>query len=243
MNPFEKFLKEKGYTVASFKALDTEKQADLQNEYLGSIEAKLEKSLKQEDIDNAVKKQIDEFKKENEGKESEELKTLRTTVDEQGKKIVELNKSQGENSTNRETAEASFKKAYDEAKGEAEEMAKGEPVKIGLKDIASTSVMSVTTVSSGDFPAAGSSGVITSVMYARWARVLVFFGLMSPESRIMDLVEVQASAEGRSDAINCTLVGDAALTPICVVNPIVGMPFTDQTADADAIAAMSFTTT
>src|SRR5690606_20428060 len=116
MNPFEKFLKEKGYTVASFKALDTEKQADLQNEYLGSIESKLESALTQDDIDKAVKKQIDDFKAEKEKEESEELKNLKTTVDEQGKKIVELNKSQDENSTNRETAEASFKKAYDEAK-------------------------------------------------------------------------------------------------------------------------------
>lgn len=243
MNPFEKFLKEKGYTVASFKALDTEKQADLQNEYLGSIESKLEGALTQADIDAAVKTQIDAFKAEREKTESEELKTLKDTVKVQGEKIVELNKSQGENPMNRETAEASFKKAYDEAKGESEEMTKGEPVKIALKDIASTSVMSVDTVSSGDFPAAGSSGVITSGMYAMWARFLGFFGLMSPESRIMDLVDVQPLSEGRLYAINWTIVGDAAVTPECELKPIVRMEFTDQTADADPVAAMWFTTT
>ena len=55
MNPFEKFLQTKGYTVATFKALDTEKQADMQNEYLGSIEAKVDGALKQTDIDEALK--------------------------------------------------------------------------------------------------------------------------------------------------------------------------------------------
>src|SRR5690606_6198135 len=38
-------------------------------------------------------------------------------------------------------------------------------------------------------------------------------------------------------------VGDAAVTPECELKPIVRMEFTDQTADADPVAAMWFTTT
>lgn len=240
MNPFEKFLKEKGYTVASFKELDTENQADLQNQYLGSIETKLESAPKKSDID-AFQAKIDVFEAEK-ATEKETIETLKATVKEQGEKITKMNKSNGEISP-RETAEASFKAAYDEAKGTSEELVKGEPVKIQMKDIASTSVMSTTTVSSGNFPAAGSSGVITSGMYAMWARFLGFFGLMSPESRIMDLVDVQPLSEGRLYAINTTNVGDAAVTPECELKPIVRMTFTDQTADAEAVAAMWFTTT
>lgn len=240
MNPFEKFLQTKGYTIASFKALDTDEQANLQNDYLGSIESKLESAPKQADID-AFKSQIDGFKTERES-EKAEMTTLKATVEAQGLKITELNKSQGE-APMRETAEASFKKAYDEAKGTAEELVKGEPVKIAMKDIVSTSVMSVDTVSSGDFPTAGSTGVITSGMYAMAARFLGYFGLMSPESRVMDLVDVQPLTEGRLYAVNYTTVGDAAVTPECELKPIVRMAFTDQSVEADPVAAMWFTTT
>lgn len=240
MNPFEKFLQTKGYTVASFKALEADEQANLQNDYLGSIESKVDSAPKQADID-AFKNQIEDFKKERDT-EKEELKTLKDTVEKQGQKIIEMNKSNGE-TPNRETAEASFKKAYDEAKGTAEEIVKGEQVKIAMKDILSTSVMSVDTVSSGDFPTAGSTGVITSGMYAMAARFLGYFGLMSPESRVMDLVDVQPLTEGRLYAVNYTTVGDAAVTPECELKPIVRMAFTDQSVEADPVAAMWFTTT
>jgi len=240
MNPFEKFLKEKGYTIAAFKAMETDEQADIQNQYLGSIETKFENAPKKSDIE-AFQSKIEALEAEK-ATEKETIETLKATVKEQGEKITKMNKSNGERSP-RETAEASFKTAYDEAKGESEEITKGEPIRITIKDIASTSVMSTTTVSSGDFPAAGSSGVITSGMYAMWARFLGFFGLMSPESRIMDLVDVQPLSEGRLYAINTTNVGDAAVTPECELKPIVRMTFTDQTADAEAVAAMWFTTT
>lgn len=240
MNPFEKFLQTKGYTIASFKALDTDEQANLQNDYLGSIESKVDSAPKQADIE-AFKTQIEGFKTERET-EKQEIATLKDTVEKQGLKIVELNKTQGE-APMRETAEASFKKAYDEAKGTAEELVKGEPVKIAIKDIASTSVMSVDTVSSGDFPAAGSTGVITSGMYAMAARFLGYFGLMSPESKVMDLVDIQPLTEGRLYAVNYTTVGDAAVTPECELKPIVRMAFTDQSVEADAVTAMWFTTT
>lgn len=38
---FKKFLESKGYTAETFKALEAEKQADLQNEYLGTLETQI----------------------------------------------------------------------------------------------------------------------------------------------------------------------------------------------------------
>lgn len=197
----------------------------------------------------AIKKAVEEAKKnwESEQKSKEdatqkELESLKETVTKQGAKITELNKGIQEGAKV-ETADKAFEKAYTEAKGESEELVKEEPIRIQMKDIASTSVMSVSTANSTAFPAAGSSGIVTSGMYAMWARFLGFFGVMSPESKIMDLVDVQPLAEGRLYAINTTIVGDAAVTPECTLKPIVRMTFTDQTADAEAVAAMWFTTT
>lgn len=62
MNPFEEFLKTKGYTSASFKELETEKQADLQNEYLGSIEAKFENVSSKEELTKAITDAKEELK-------------------------------------------------------------------------------------------------------------------------------------------------------------------------------------
>ena len=39
---FKKFLESKGYTAETFKSLEAEKQADLQNEYLGTLETQIE---------------------------------------------------------------------------------------------------------------------------------------------------------------------------------------------------------
>jgi len=63
MNPFEKFLQTKGLSVDAFKALETEKQADIQNEYLGSIEKQLENSVSKETLTAELKK-ADETAKE-----------------------------------------------------------------------------------------------------------------------------------------------------------------------------------
>ena len=39
---FKKFLESKGFTAETFKTLEAEKQADLQNEYLGTLETQIE---------------------------------------------------------------------------------------------------------------------------------------------------------------------------------------------------------
>jgi len=59
MNPFETFLQTKGITLGAFKALEVEKQADIQNEYLGSIEKKLENSISKETLDTEIQKAKD----------------------------------------------------------------------------------------------------------------------------------------------------------------------------------------
>lgn len=56
MNKFLKFLETKGYNKETFTALEAEKQAELQNDYLGSIEEQLEKSMSKTDFEAAIAK-------------------------------------------------------------------------------------------------------------------------------------------------------------------------------------------
>jgi hypothetical protein len=56
MEPFEKFLQTKGITLDAFKALEVEKQADIQNEYLGHIEKQLENSVSKETLATEIQK-------------------------------------------------------------------------------------------------------------------------------------------------------------------------------------------
>lgn len=37
MNPFEKFLRNNGYTIADFKVMEADEQDELQNQYLTEI--------------------------------------------------------------------------------------------------------------------------------------------------------------------------------------------------------------
>jgi hypothetical protein len=69
---FKKFLETKGHTPEAFKALDAEKQAELQNEYLGTLETQI-KALEGTATDVAtLKTQLEDLKKAD---KTEELTT------------------------------------------------------------------------------------------------------------------------------------------------------------------------
>jgi len=55
MNPFELFLKSKGYTVADFEGFEETKQAQIQNEYLGHIESQLKDFMTAEKVAELTK--------------------------------------------------------------------------------------------------------------------------------------------------------------------------------------------
>lgn len=55
MNPFEVFLKSKGYKVADFEGFDETKQAQIQNDYLGHIESQMKGFMTAEQVKEATK--------------------------------------------------------------------------------------------------------------------------------------------------------------------------------------------
>ncbi|UYW01789.1 hypothetical protein K5I29_02370 [Flavobacterium agricola] len=207
------------------------------------------REFEQKQSEKTIKEALDQFKKdlETEAKTSKEaaeqqIQSLKSDLEDQGKQISKLMEKEEEAGVN-ESIEKTFINALKKERDEDSELIANKQVRIALKDIPSNSVMTVNTVSAANFPSAGSSGVITSGMYGMWARFLGFFGLLSNESKIMDLIDVQPLNEARLFAINTTIIGDAEVTPECQLKPIVRMGFEDQTVDAEPIADMWLTNT
>ena len=198
-------------------------EAELQSKAIADAIAENEKAIKAA------------FKAENDA--------LAEKLEAQGKRLAKLSTSQSE--SKKESLEAIFKEKYDAVVG-------GDQHTVEQKDgftidtskaIVSTDVMSVSTVSSTDFPAAGSTGVVGAGVVSMFGKLLGYFGYRSPASKILDLVDVQPMEQATLIVVNETVTGTAAVTTECKLKPIVKMSFATQEVAADPVAVMWFTTT
>lgn len=102
MKKFLSFLTTKGYTKDSFAELEAEKQAELQNEYLGSIEEQLEKTISKDELLEAIKKAKEDLTGEIEnqitdktkGKGVEDVKSLVEEIKENKEQIKSIAKGE-----------------------------------------------------------------------------------------------------------------------------------------------------
>lgn len=230
-------------TEAELKAM-TEAERDQYATEKREHEANEAKKLAQEAAKNAIESAKNEietsFNTQIEAKNAE-VQTLKDTVEAQGTKIVELSKSTSESKM--DSLENIFKEKYDEAVSGENHTVK-EPFSIDTsKAIASTDVMSVNTINSTDFPAAGSTGVVGAGVQTLMGRLLGYFGYRSPASKILDLVDVQPMESAVLIVINETVTGTAEITTECKLKPIAKMTFATQEKSAEAVAVMWFTTT
>lgn len=226
-------------TQAQINAM-TDAEAEVYATDKAAHEAKENKTA----IEAAVKSGVDSLKTEVEKtitEKQKEVDTLKETVEEQGKKIVELSKSTSESKM--DSLENIFKEKYDEAvSGESHTVKEGFSIDTS-KAIASTDVMSVNTINSTDFPAAGSTGVVGAGVQTLMGRLLGYFGYRSPASKILDLVDVQPMDSATLIVINETVTGTAEITSECKLKPIVKETFATQEKSAEPVAVMWFTTT
>lgn len=226
-------------TEAQLKAM-SETERDQYATEKREHEAELAKTQAKEaakDAVDAVKKEFNDTLAE----KQKEVDTLKETVEAQGTKIVELSKSTSESKM--DSLENLFKEKYDEAvSGEAHTVKEGFSMDTS-KAIASTDVMSVNTINSTDFPAAGSTGVVGAGVQTLMGRLLGYFGYRSPASKILDLVDVQPMDSAVLIVINETVTGTAEITTECKLKPIVKETFATQEKSAEPVAVMWFTTT
>lgn len=230
-------------TEAELKAMteaERDQYATEKREHEAKEAQKLATEAAKSAIDSAKTEIEKSFKTQIEAKDKE-VKTLKDTLEAQGVKIVELSKQTSENKM--DSLENIFKEKYDEAVSGENHTVK-EPFSIDTsKAIASTDVMSVNTVNSTDFPAAGSTGVVGAGVQTLMGRLLGYFGYRSPASKILDLVDVQPMDSAVLIVINETVTGTAEITTECKLKPVVKMAFATQEKSAEPVAVMWFTTT
>lgn len=130
MNKFEQFLATKSLNLTQFKALEVEKQADIQNEYLGYLESLIDKSMTKEQV-------------------TAEIEAQRETLKEfLGKEIAGQLAEQSKGDATMKTLHEQLIEAISEKADEIKETAKnGKFVEIELKAVASV------TTGSGTYPA------------------------------------------------------------------------------------------
>jgi len=217
---------------------------DAEAEVYATEKAAHEASENKAAIEAAVKVGVETLKKELDNtiaEKQKEVNTLKETVEAQGTKIVELSKSTSEGKM--DSLENLFKEKYDEAvSGESHTVKEGFSIDTS-KAIASTDVMSVNTINSTDFPAAGSTGIVGAGVQTLMGRLLGYFGYRSPASKILDLVDVQPMDSATLIVINETVTGTAEITSECKLKPIVKETFATQEKSAEPVAVMWFTTT
>ncbi len=218
--------------------------SDAEADIYAAEKAVFEAGENQKAIEAAVEKGVNTLKTEFETKLTEKdtvIGELKGIVESQGEKIVEISTSKGE--LKKEVLEDLFKEKYDEAvSGENHTVKEGFSIDTS-KAIASTDVMSVDTINSTDFPASGSTGVVSAGVKSLFGKLIGYFGYRSPASRILELVDVQPMESATLIVINETVVGTAEITTECKLKPIVKMTFDTQEKSADPVAVMWFTTT
>jgi len=196
-------------------------------------------------ISKAVDEGVSTLKSDLEGKitaKEDEVKTLKETVNAQGEKITELLANKGK--AKAQSLEDLFKEGYDEAVEKTNFTVPSTGFKIDTTKVTvSTDVMSVNTINSTDFPAAGSTGVVGSGVQTMMGKLLGYFSYRKPHSRILDLVDVIPLDESTLVVINETVTGEAAITTECKLKPIVKATYATQEKTADPIAVEWATTT
>jgi len=239
MNPFEKFLKSKGFSIDAFKALEVEKQADIQNEYLGHIESEVPKS-----IEEAVKTAKGEIEKDFD----EKMKTANAAVEKAVKAnadLEEIVKKQGEELVKRAAnvnPEGNGMEVAKNMKAQLEELHKdsnkgtiSEKVIIKTADTADTAI-AVNTHNS----IAGAIGTIGN-----------FFAQLIPgiakkpvaKSNILDYCDVLPLDGDRLVSISETRTTSIAVTAECVAKPVSNVVWEPVNETAQPVATTWKTTT
>lgn len=200
-------------------------------------------------IDEAVKAAKIEVEKDFDAKltkklaeKNTEIETLKTTVEDQGKKIVQ--NSISKSATKKENLEDIFKAKYDEAVSKTDtDAVVREPFTMDTKNTVSTDVMTVGAVNSTDFPTAGSTQATPSAIQTLFGKLIGYFGYRKPTSRILDLVDVQPMDSATLIVVTETVTGDAEITAEATLKPVAKVVFNTEEKSAEEVSVEWNTTT
>lgn len=250
---FKKFLEKKGISEADFATKTAEEIAQLQSEY--NDELQKEMNQKVEAAEKAAKEAKEAAAKAKEGmiskeeaeklvsEKTREVENLKTQYD----ALDEIVKAQGEKLKDNESKErtnpfASFTEEAYKERSEAQKRGEhNEIFKFETKAFDSESVMTVEAVDSTTYPEDGTPGLNTTLR-TLYAKVVGFFVPKRPISRIMDVVSLEPLDAETLIVFNENVVGDVEITPECEEKPVVSLNYEDQSASAEPVAALFYTT-
>lgn len=250
---FKDFLRKKNISDADFEKMSAEDTAKLQAEFNSEVQKEL--NDRAEKAEQAAKEAKEAAEKAKEGmiskedaekmveektKEVSDLKTkyeeLDGIVKEQGKKLKDKAQHEFTSPFASFTEEAYKEVSENKKRGDHDEMFKFE-----TKAFESDMVMTVNPVSSSVYPSDGTPG-LNATMRTLYAKVIGFFTPKKPISKIMDLVSLEPLDAEKLIVFNENVVGSVEITPECVEKPVVSINYEEQSADAQPVAALFYTT-
>lgn len=247
---FKKFLEKKGITEEVFKAMEAEKQAELQNEYLGTIESQIEKQeqelislkeslIKAEEKDAAtIKELVDKAEDNLKALVQQSLSNTPAKGALKGfiGKVAEVFKAHGYKGLNLGDEE---EKGYKEA--EFKVLKGGRPGVI-IKAFDSLDTLSVNDVDGTTYPANGTTS-LGEGFKSLFAYFVGYFEKPRPVSMIMDHVTLEDLRGVQVKMWNDDVVADFRVLKECELKPYARYNGSVQTEDINHVAILWRTTT
>lgn len=209
-----------------------EKLETLKSEMSETFNTEIEKAAKLEDVE-AVKGKVDEL--------SEKLKNMDDS-------LMEVTKNNQKFETNMVNVKKEFKesleKAIDERGGHENYASQKQSLRLTVKAAVDTlDVHTVGTISDTVYPDNGTVSAVSDVWRNRVAQLIGTYTRPRPFAKVMDYVNFRPLTSDRLLVFNLNIRGQFEVTPECAVKPVVYINANEQTADAEAVAGVFYTTT
>lgn len=193
-------------------------------------------ALKAEISENAFSEDSEAFKAM-----KTKLEAIDKSIEDLGKnkqpEIVGVNKKVGAIFQEQHKAlEAGSYEADDETKGRAAKM------KIETKAFDSLNVHSVGSVAAGTYPTSGTVSAVGADYRTVYAQILGIFNVPRVYSKIMDVVDISPLISDKIMAFTQTITSGFAITPELTEKPVSKIALTSESADANPVTSLFYTT-
>lgn len=135
-------------------------------------------------------------------------------------------------------------KAIEKGEYEADEETKGRnaKMKIETKAFDSLNVHSVGSIASGTYPTNGTVSAVGGDYRTVYAQILGIFNVPRVYSKIMDVVDISPLIADKIMAFTQTITSGFAITPELTEKPVSKIALTSESADANPVTSLFYTT-
>lgn len=188
-----------------------------------------------------------EISKDAFNEESEEFKTMKAKLEAIDKSIEDLGKNkQPEIMGFNKKVGAIFQEQHKELEAGTLEVddttkARGAKMRIETKAFDSLNVHSVGSVAAGTYPTNGTVSAVGADFRTVYAQILGVFNVPRVYSKIMDVVDISPLIADKIMAFTQTITSGFAITPELTEKPVSKIALTSESADANPVSSLFFT--